>query len=108
VEKVIRRGNCCRNNGEFIVGIEDAALDLEQNIRARNIKAVQMMAHQIKGLCLNLYGNEQRNLLLQFEHDAANEDWQSIESDFQSSRKILKIFSRYAVNGHQRSVRAEN
>jgi len=78
--------------GEFIVGIEDAALDLEQNIRARNIKAVQMMAHQIKGLCLNLYGNEQRNLLLQFEHDAANEDWQSIESDFPELKKDFENF----------------
>jgi CheY-like chemotaxis protein len=78
--------------GEFINGIEDAVLDLEQNIRARNIKAIQMMAHQLKGLCLNLYGNEQRNLLLQFEHGAANEDWQSIESDFPEFKRDFDNF----------------
>jgi PAS domain S-box-containing protein len=67
---------------EFIDGIQIVLAELEHHIADRNIDAVKMTTHRLKGLCLNFYRNEKSNLCLQLEHDAQANDWSSIQSHF--------------------------
>ncbi len=75
---------------EFIRGIEKTINELEGNIGDRDLPSVKATAHRLKGLCLNLYGEENSKLIEQIERYAKASDWQSIETCFPLLKTTVK------------------
>lgn len=67
---------------EIVSGIKTIIAELEKCIESRDHSALKSTAHRLKGLSLNLYRDETRNLSVELEEQAKTGDWKTIERNF--------------------------
>ncbi|CAN5711213.1 hypothetical protein BH10CYA1_BH10CYA1_06470 [soil metagenome] len=64
---------------EFTGGIQGTIEELQLHLSQGDMTEVRSTAHRLKGLCLNLFGEENSKLIEQIDLDAKQGDWDSIE-----------------------------
>ncbi|MBS1952760.1 MAG: PAS domain-containing protein [Cyanobacteria bacterium SZAS-4] len=77
---------------EIVFGIKTVIVELEQSIAERDAATLKQTAHRLKGLSLNLYRNETKNLSVELEMHAKSGDWKTIEKYFALLKNSFQDF----------------
>ncbi|HEY9677358.1 MAG TPA: AAA family ATPase [Drouetiella sp.] len=91
-EKSMGREIAIELMNEFTGGIDSTIKELDGHIERHDIVEVKSTAHRLKGLCLNLFGEENSRLVQQLDLDAKHEDWDSIETHMGLLKIAFKNF----------------
>ncbi|MBS1953988.1 MAG: AAA family ATPase [Cyanobacteria bacterium SZAS-4] len=83
---------------EFTGGIQSTIDELHLHLTQGNMTEVRSTAHRLKGLCLNLFGEENSKLVEQIDLDAKQGDWNSIESRLPILKAAFQNFLLLAQN----------
>lgn len=83
--------------GEIKNGILIALEELEEPLLQRKVEDAGMIAHRLKGLCLNFYEDETNNRSCSLELAVKNEDWPAAGQHFAKLKKEFFEFFEQAA-----------